>query len=521
MTTTIDVATTTSNVSGRDNGQPPERPQNETLGFYLLMRAWLLVALLALGASCIAIIPVPSLDFWFFKIFVLSGVFHATFLTLVSLAAALSAVVVSTGKRRNRRPSLCAAALGCFILAGGIAAFPAVVNIPLAAHLPARVDEFLTASNLTFIANHRVRALDLAEFLVDPPCALANVWEYYEHTHEIVYKQIPESTVEKTGIVIEDWSGFGGLSNRDNEHGLRLAIFGTHTKNNLDIHTECQDDDCRALKPVVLSLHGGGWYRGSLYDGLQCYLPAALATGAAVVAAEYRSGAEGWSGRDMVDDAIDAIEWIMEHGATHGLDTSKLVVMGGSAGAHVGITAAYLLNKKYGRELVRGVVARYGAIGDLSAAHANPSALPQGLGGGNGWSEKVALEHIARGTPSEVGSEYSYLSPLSHIDKFSPPTVMLHCRHDEFYDLHTHAVALSDALALAKRPHLLIAPHLHGHGCDIGSTAPFQLLRFALVHLLDSLKREKKEGFTLENTRDLTQNITPVESENQTLNQEL
>eukprot|EP00615_Pteridomonas_danica_P004683 CAMPEP_0114332890 /NCGR_PEP_ID=MMETSP0101-20121206/3400_1 /TAXON_ID=38822 ORGANISM="Pteridomonas danica, Strain PT" /NCGR_SAMPLE_ID=MMETSP0101 /ASSEMBLY_ACC=CAM_ASM_000211 /LENGTH=462 /DNA_ID=CAMNT_0001463747 /DNA_START=648 /DNA_END=2036 /DNA_ORIENTATION=+ len=385
---------------------------------------------------------------------------------------------------------MCAAALACFMVAGGIAAFPAVVNIPLAGELPSRVDDFLSASNMTFVGDHRIRALDLAEFLIDPPCALANVWEYYEHTKEIVYKEIPVSSTEKTGVTIEDWSGFGGLSHRGlSEKGLRLAIFGTDKNNDLNPNTSGASRE-PILKPVVLSLHGGGWYRGSLYDGLQCYLPAALSAGAAVVAAEYRSGAEGWSGRDMVEDVEHAIKWIMEHGAEHGLDTNKLVVMGGSAGAHVGLTAAYLLNSQHERQVVRGVIARYGAVGDLAAAHAKPSSLSQGLGGGSGWSERVALEHIARGTPSEVAAEYAFLSPLSHVNAHSPPTVMLHCRHDEFYDLETHAVALGDALAEAQRPHLLIAPHLHGHGCDIGSTAPFQLLKFAMVHLISALKRE-------------------------------
>lgn len=231
-------------------------------------------------------------------------------------------------------------------------------------------------------------------------------------------------------------------------------------------------------------------------------MPAALGEGWAVVAAEYRAGAAGWRGRAMVDDALDVLTWVLQEGPTHGLDPTKVVVTGGSAGAHVGLVAALVANAAAQDFVVKGVVARYGAVGNLRRAHATHAThVPRGLGDWlgrklaaatgssgpvrvRGWDERAALAHIAGGAESEgLEAELAYLSPTSHVGPWAPPTIVLHSPQDEFYSTQ-HAAALADAMAAAGRPHLLLEPRLHSHGCDIGSTAPFQLTSYALVGLL-------------------------------------
>ena len=228
----------------------------------------------------------------------------------------------------------------------------------------------------------------------------------------------------------------------------------------------------------------------------QCYLSAALEEGWAVVAAEYRSGSAGWHGRDMVEDALDLLTWVLKEGPRKGLNPRKVVVMGGSAGAHIGLLASLVANNAAKDKVVKGVVARYGAIGNLTAAYAeHASRVPRGLGellstlqpGGSstrvrGWDEKAALEHIAGGGKS-LEAELEYLSPTTHVGPWAPPTVVLHSTQDEFYSSR-HVADFTSAMHQAKRPLLTIEPRLHSHGCDIGSTAPFQLTKYALVGLL-------------------------------------
>mmetsp|Transcript_7728 Transcript_7728/g.18437 ORF Transcript_7728/g.18437 Transcript_7728/m.18437 type:complete len:739 (-) Transcript_7728:345-2561(-) len=350
------------------------------------------------------------------------------------------------------------------------------------------------------------------QYLTDPPCALSNGSEFKALSETLTYKTFTpekregpaEAAVaaptmgdlsgagsdgmkgEAKGDVDEpqfpppDWSGLGGLYEGHAPGRLDLTIFRPPA------HAAAVAAGKRAAKkdgllPVLVSLHGGGWYSGSMYDGLQCYLSLALNLEFAVVTSEYRLGQRGWRGRDMVADVLDLLKWIRVNGEKKGLDKDKIIIMGGSAGAHLAMTASYLLNKDAKKLVVKGVVARYGAT-DLAKAWAHPQSLQRG------WSERKAIEHITGGDPTRVASEYSYLSPVHHVGPHTPPTVLLHCRQDEFYSWDVHVDGMKSSLIDSKVPHLIIDPALHSHGCDIGSTAPFQFVRYTLSRFLTSVK---------------------------------
>jgi acetyl esterase/lipase len=91
----------------------------------------------------------------------------------------------------------------------------------------------------------------------------------------------------------------------------------------------------------------------------------------------------------------------------------------------------------------------------------------------------------------KLRKKYKNLSPLNHLSRYTPPTVVLHCAQDEFYAEKIHGAALAAALAAKGTPQLLINPAMHSHGCDIGSTAPFQLMRFALLKFLAAVAASK------------------------------
>ena len=294
-----------------------------------------------------------------------------------------------------------------------------------------------------------------------------------------------------------------------------------------------------------MSLHGGGWYQPSLYYGLQCYLPAALNAGYAVVAAEYRAGAEGWRGKDMVQDILDLIQFIQKKGTLHGLDPSRIVIMGCSAGAHIGTIASYLANAAAQKLVVSAVVARYGAVGSLAKAHEEPSLLPRGFrdlvrGGearsSRGWRERNAIEHITGMSPALQGTssasivstpknswasfstsssaavettplhhsiqwersrtrirlhQYDYLSAISHIGPYTPPTLLLHCSHDEFYNAKIHSDALAAVLGEKGVPNLYIRPRMYSMGVHRLHRAT-QFLRYSFLELLAAVAAKSR-----------------------------
>ena len=269
-----DVSDSESAYSDSEPSEHSEPEPTDPAGL-LLLRVWCGCSLFALFCSLLAVAPVPTLDLWFFKIFVLSGVLHATVLTLVTLlavttGAGLLIAAFSSPKSPPRtkgvgtRRRLGLAALVAYVACAALLALPALVAVPLAVQLPADLTSFLAAAGLAQpdTLAEMPPPLDLATYMVDPPCALANVWEYYQHTKEIVYKPVPSSVGTQGQPPIEDWSGFGGLTNESRSTaGLRLAIFG--------VDDGLKKGAEQSLKPVLISLPGGGWYRGSLYDGLQ------------------------------------------------------------------------------------------------------------------------------------------------------------------------------------------------------------------------------------------------------------
>ena len=101
--------------------------------------------------------------------------------------------------------------------------------------------------------------------------------------------------------------------------------------------------------PVVLFFHGGGWVMGSLstHDGL-CRRLAAL-TGLPVVAVDYRLAPEH-PYPAAIEDSRAAMDWLFEAGPVHGLDVTKAVLVGDSAGGQL---AAVLANRERPKRRIR------------------------------------------------------------------------------------------------------------------------------------------------------------------------
>lgn len=113
-----------------------------------------------------------------------------------------------------------------------------------------------------------------------------------------------------------------------------------------------------ALAPLVVFLHGGGWLRGSR----KVFTPGIsdaqsfdriVAAGFAVASCEYRLSGEARFPAQL-DDVDAALAWVHDHGADHGVDPSRVVLWGVSAGA----TLAALSGLRRGD--VRGVVDWFG-----------------------------------------------------------------------------------------------------------------------------------------------------------------
>ncbi|MDP3949268.1 alpha/beta hydrolase [Microbacterium sp.] len=98
--------------------------------------------------------------------------------------------------------------------------------------------------------------------------------------------------------------------------------------------------------PVVLYVHGGGWVLGSA--GTHDRLVRDLATGAdaAIVFVEYTRSPEAQH-PVAIEQVYATARWIMNDGATKGLDASRLAIAGDSVGGNMAAAVA-ILAKKHG-----------------------------------------------------------------------------------------------------------------------------------------------------------------------------
>ena len=166
----------------------------------------------------------------------------------------------------------------------------------------------------------------------------------------------------------------------------------------------------------------------------------------------------------MAADALRAVAWVRDHAAELGVDPDRIVLAGGSAGAHLALLAAYghdapalTPSELAGSDLrVRAVASFYGQVGlDTMYWHtgqdktcrpddpepdwsAQPSRVLVRLFGDNAARWRLQFFSVGGrsilltgGTPDAVPERYAEASALTYVGAECPPTLLMHGTHDE------------------------------------------------------------------------------------------
>ncbi|MFF0223629.1 alpha/beta hydrolase [Streptomyces sp. NPDC004629] len=91
------------------------------------------------------------------------------------------------------------------------------------------------------------------------------------------------------------------------------------------------DQDRTAAAPCVYWMHGGGMVMGDRFSQIDIPLEWLDELGAVVVSVDYRLAPEV-TGTTLVEDCYQGLLWVAEHAAELGIDPSRIVVAGASAG---------------------------------------------------------------------------------------------------------------------------------------------------------------------------------------------
>jgi acetyl esterase/lipase len=122
-------------------------------------------------------------------------------------------------------------------------------------------------------------------------------------------------------------------------------------------------------RPVVIYVHGGGWFFGDKSE--VHHKPDFFAAhDMAFISTNYRLRAE-YEVYDQLEDIAAVVRWVHDNQRTYGLDPSRVVLMGHEAGAHlvslIGTDPSYLKTVQLSLSDLRGVVAVNTVAFDIEA----------------------------------------------------------------------------------------------------------------------------------------------------------
>ena len=148
---------------------------------------------------------------------------------------------------------------------------------------------------------------------------------------------------------------------------VRGLAYGDGPDRTLDVYHR---HDRPERVPVLLHLHGGGFYSGNkAREARPLIRQLTSQRGFVCLSANYRLQ-PAVTVADQVADVRAAIAWVRAHAAEYGGDPGRLFVAGSSAGAYLAIRAVC-----EGETGIAGLICRYGYYGDLAPHNGMPAML--------------------------------------------------------------------------------------------------------------------------------------------------
>lgn len=172
--------------------------------------------------------------------------------------------------------------------------------------------------------------------------------------------------------------------------------------------------------PIIMQIYGGSWQSGSP-SSQEWFARHFAQRGYVVVAIDYRHAPE-WIWPEQIVDVRTALYWISQDAQKFGGDTSRIVLVGRSAGAQLAMRLAY----QEGPSSIRGVVNYYGPVDLAEGWRQPPRPDPANVRG--------ILEAFIGGTPAQKPEHYRHASPISWVSRAAAPTLSIYGARDHIVE---------------------------------------------------------------------------------------
>ena len=190
--------------------------------------------------------------------------------------------------------------------------------------------------------------------------------------------------------------------------------------------------------PLVVHIHGGGWWAGSKYP---CPIALMVLKGYAVASVEYRFSKVA-KFPAQIQDCQAAIRWLRAHAKQYNFDNDHVGVIGGSAGGHL----SALVGTSGGKKAFASIGGnedqsdRVQAVCDIFGPTDFSTVMQQAA------DDKNVKNIFAFNTPTDpysslIGTKLDdkpradAVSPVRYVSKDNPPFLILHGTHDTLVPL--------------------------------------------------------------------------------------
>jgi acetyl esterase/lipase len=278
------------------------------------------------------------------------------------------------------------------------------------------------------------------------------------------------------GISREEHDAFvsrlpNGPANREAAANLPATVVATrdipyagtdHARQRLDLYLP--KEPLSDKLPLIVFIHGGAWQAGDKSGGgrqVADYVATGEYAGASI---GYRLSSDAvWPAQ--IHDCKAAIRWLRGNAEKHGLDPSRIAVMGSSAGGHL---VAMLGTSG-------GIAALEGDLGDFDSADSRVTCVIDFFGPANLLTMgdfPSSIEHNAASSPEsrliggaiqEHQDRAREASPQTHVTAEDAPFLILHGTEDPLVP-YDQSVQLDLALRTAGVESHLVRVEGGGHG---------------------------------------------------------
>lgn len=231
--------------------------------------------------------------------------------------------------------------------------------------------------------------------------------------------------------------------------------------------------------PVLVYVHGGSWSGGNRRQQGRPMLHSFALRGWATVSIDYPLVPDATFPEPLVG-VHGAIAWVRSNAADFGFDTRRIVVAGGSSGAHLASLAALTDDhptwgaREVGDEPIAAAVGFYGVY-DLLDRHDIRDAWP------------IVSQGLLKADLVQEPDKFRAASPIDQVHEDAPPFLVLHGDHDSLVPL-AESRYFADALREASRRSVTFVPVPGAtHAFDAVPSLRTQLVLSSVSAMLDSV----------------------------------